>query len=60
MYVQVTESLSDEAAAQRELAPLRQIRDSFPKIIISERQPQGLTEDGIEVWNLVDFLLGKS
>lgn len=60
LYVQVTESLSDEAAAQRELAPLRQIRDSFPKIIISERQPQGLTEDGIEVWNLVDFLLGKS
>jgi len=32
-YIQVTESMNDPATRERELAPLRQIRDNYEKIV---------------------------
>ncbi|MEE1296862.1 MAG: ATP-binding protein [Bifidobacterium sp.] len=57
LYVQVTQSMLDEATRARELAPLQAIRDSFPKMVLTlDRFALGTTEDGIQVVNLVDWL----
>ena len=34
-YVQVTASMADEATRERELAPLRAVGDSFPKVVVT-------------------------
>ena len=59
LYVQVAESMLDAAVYERELAPLRLIPDSFPKMVLAlDRFRMGTTEDGIRVANLMDWLLG--
>lgn len=56
-YIQVCESLSDEATRERELSVLRDVRDSFEKIILTtDNLYTGITEDGIKVVHVVDWL----
>lgn len=57
VYIQVTEEMSNPDTALRELTPLRNIRDNFRKVVITERAGPSLTEDGIEIIKLLDFLL---
>lgn len=57
VYIQVMEEMSNPDTAERELTPLRNICDNFRKVIITERAGSSLTEDGIEVIRLLDFLL---
>lgn len=57
-YVQVTASMADEATRERELAPLRAVGDSFPKVVVTlEPYGVGTTQDGITVIRAVDWLL---
>lgn len=57
-YIQVCASLLEEGVFQRELAPLRKIADGFPKIVLTlDRSRTGITEDGIRIVSLVDWLL---
>lgn len=57
VYVQVTETMIDESTYERELAPLRAIHDSFPKIVLTlDRYRTGTTEDGIRIVNIIDWL----
>ena len=58
-YVQVTQGLFNTETAERELKPLRSIRDSFRKIVITEQLTASITEDGISIVPLTDFLLGE-
>lgn len=56
-YIQVCESLSDETTRERELSVLRDVRDSFEKIILTtDDLYTGITEDGIKVVHVVDWL----
>lgn len=58
LCVQVCESVADDAVLDRELAPLRALDDSFPKLLlIADRLRTGTTPDGIRIANLVDWLL---
>ena len=57
-YIQVTYLMPDEKTIRREKDPLLNIRDGFPKYIIT-MDPVAVDSDGIHVLNLVnDFLLG--
>lgn len=58
-YIQVTERMEEESTKERELAPLRMIRDNHEKIVIMRYGSTGSTEDGIKLFNLCDFLLEK-
>lgn len=58
-YIQVTESLNDPATRERELAPLIAIRDNYEKIIIAGNIDHPVTQDGIKMVWLVDFLLNS-
>lgn len=59
-YYQVTASLTEQATFEREIAPLRKIRDNYPKKILTlDRFTLGNYE-GIEVVNAIDWLLHKN
>lgn len=60
-YIQVSEDLSSAATLERELAPLEALPDSFPKTLLTlDRLHTGVTEDGIQVTDARDWLLGAS
>lgn len=56
-YVQVTESMNAPETRERELAPLRKIRDSYEKIVIALESNLTQTQDGIKIVRALDFLL---
>ena len=56
-YIQVTESMNEPVTRERELAPLRMIRDNYEKIVIAGNCDHPITEDGIKIIRLTDFLL---
>ena len=59
-YFQVTASLTDEKTFEREITPLRNIQDNYPKTILTlDRFTLGSYE-GIEVVSVVDWLMGKA
>ena len=56
IYYQVAASVLDPATFEREIEPLRMIRDHYPKFILTmDELPIG--QDGIQQRNIVDFLL---
>ena len=58
-YYQVTASMVEESTFEREMAPLRNINDNYPKTVITlDRFTLGNYE-GIQVVNAIDWLLDK-
>lgn len=56
-YIQVTENMNDPETRERELAPLRKIRDSYEKLVIALDCDMTQTDDGIKLVKALDFLL---
>ena len=56
-YIQVTESMVSEEVRARELAPLRNIRDNYEKIVLSMETGLDTSYDGIKSLNLINWLL---
>ncbi len=58
IYYQVSELITNEDTRKREIEALRDIGDSYPKVILTTDILQiGTTEDGIKIVNLIDWLL---
>lgn len=57
IYFQVTESMNDSSTRERELAPLRKIRDNYEKVVLAGECDNPVTQDGIKIVKLTDFLL---
>lgn len=56
-YIRVSASLNDEKTFEREIAPLRKIKDNYPKwIIILDKYTTG-NYDGIKVVDAAERLL---
>ena len=58
-YIQVTESMNAPETRERELAPLRKIRDNYEKLVIAMECDIAQTQDGIKIVRALDFLLGE-
>ena len=56
-YIQVTESMNEPATRERELAPLRMIRDNYEKLVLSLEPGLDTSYEGIKSLNLIDWLL---
>lgn len=56
-YIQVTQNMDAETTRERELAPLRMIRDNYEKVVIVLESAFTATQDGIKIVRLEDFLL---
>jgi hypothetical protein len=59
LYIQVTEAMWDESVRERELRPLKSIRDNYEKIIVSMDKNFISSYDGIKSLNIIDFLLSE-
>lgn len=59
IYYQVAASILDPNTFEREFAPLRQIKDNYPKYVITlDTLP--MSENGIRQINAIDFLLQET
>lgn len=56
-YIQVTENMNAPETRERELAPLRKIRDNYEKLVIALECDLTQTQDGIKLIRALDFLL---
>lgn len=57
VYIQVAASVRDVATLERELRPLKSIRDSYPKLILTLDDDPECDYDGIKRQNAIDWLL---
>jgi predicted AAA+ superfamily ATPase len=57
MYVQVTASMLEEGTRVRELAPLQELDDAFPRVVLTmDWLSGGVTEEGIRISNVTQWL----
>ena len=59
IYIQVADSISEEKTFQREVAPLFQIKDAYPKIIISRTHHEKYDYEGVSIIDIADWLENK-
>lgn len=58
IYYQVSQTTLDEKVLERELAPLRQIRDNYPKYLLTLDEVFGeMNYDGIQKTNVLKWML---
>ena len=57
LYIQVTESMQSPETRERELRPLRMIKDNYEKIVLSMDRDFITSYEGIKSLNLIDWLL---
>ena len=58
IYIQVSDDISQESTFEREISPLRKIRDAYPKAIIARTGHETTDWDGIKVIDLARWLMG--
>lgn len=56
IYYQVTEDMTDESTKERELAPLKMVRDNYEKAVIVLHADSTASVEGIRIIRLIDFL----
>ena len=56
-YFQVTATLLDPATFEREITPLKNIRDNYPKYVLRTDESVGGNYEGIKTMHVADFLL---
>ena len=59
IYIQVTESMTSEDVRNRELEPLKKIRDNYEKIVLTLNPGLETTYEGIHSVQLIDWLLSE-
>ena len=57
IYYQVTDDMTAESTRERELAPLKAVRDNYEKVVIAMSTNSTTPVEGIKLVRLIDFLL---
>ncbi len=57
IYYQVTDDMTLESARARELAPLKEVKDNYEKVVLAMSTNSTAPVEGIKIVRLLDFLL---
>lgn len=57
IYIQVSDQISDKTTFEREAAPLLQIKDAYPKMLLSRTRHKEVQYEGIRILDAADWLL---
>lgn len=59
-YYQVCADINSKSTLERELLPLKKIKDNFPKYLITLNETADKTYEGIKQINIIDWLLNEN
>ena len=59
VYIQVSDNITDKDTMKREIEPLLQIKDAYPKMIIARTRHEDYQNDGVLITDISSWLLER-